>query len=105
MGQELINAIDEAIKNMGDYFTSHNLIDFILARPHYKIFYDADITDIMTQQHFNIKHFEQQLNREIGRHLRNLSQLNFVGYIGQGQENIHETETRCIGYYSKKNGM
>ena len=106
MIKELEDAIQTAVKNMGEYFTSHNVIDFIRSRQHYKIFYDAEVADKMTKPTIKeIEEAERQINTAIGMYLKKDSnQIIFRGYLGEKYENIHGINpTKCIGYYQREN--
>ena len=104
MRKELEDAIKIAVENMGEYFTSHNVIDFIRSRQHYKIFYDAEVADIVHQKKVDIRHAEHNLNTTIGGYLSdsyktlNIEKRPPIGPL----ENIHKTKTEDVGYYRKK---
>ena len=103
MRQQLIDAIHFAVMNMGRFFTSHNVIDFILSRPTLRITYDDELVNSGSRLRIrDKKHAEHYVNTQIGTYLRrNTKRLNirFVGYVES--TNIHETGPNEIGYYQR----
>jgi len=102
MKKKLEKAIETAVQNMGEFFTSHNIIDFILARKLYSRAYEDQLVSIKAQPDRN--HAEWHLNIMIGKFLRSNSvrlEIELVGAIAKPLLNIHLSKTTGIGYYRR----
>lgn len=97
--RRMINAITIAISFMGEHFTSHNIIDFILSRPKYRKAYEDELM-IMAKN--DRRHAEQELNKRIGKYLiDNQKTLNIVFQRKEESENIHDSFSK-IAHYEKQ---
>ncbi len=94
LSQAMKDTINIAISNMGETFTSHNIIDFMRSRPKYRKIYDVELSN-----HAD----EKALHFAIGQLLAATSKTADFELLGKiRSEDIHENH-EPIGYYRRLN--
>jgi len=108
MSPELTNAIRIAVENMGRYFTSHNIIDFILSRIPFREAYEDELARLNPME--DRAHAVRELDKQIGIYLKQEAEnqnsclrISFVSYLDKKSLNVNMSTTRLIGYYKREN--